>query len=254
MMFKDKAVVITGGATGIGYAAAGQLYEEGATVIIIGRREEKLREAQRTITGTATGDRFYWYVCDVSQQDQVADVFRQITRLPVSLYGLVNNAGIPCRKTTLEATSEEMKRTFATNYDGAFYCTRSALEQMLEHGSGSIVNVGSVGALYPFERRTHYNASKAALLASTTSDARDYALQGIRINSVCPGYVRTEMTAPYFDSMPEEEYTALVAKHAMNRLGQPEEIAHAIVFLLSPEASFITGQHLAVDGGWSLGK
>lgn len=118
----------------------------------------------------------------------------------------------------------------------------------------SASSLSSVGGLQAFDNRESYNATKKALLSLTESIARDYATQGIRANSVCPGYVRTEMTAPYFDAMSPEESQAFVAKHAMNRLGKPEEIAQAICFLLSDNASFITGQHLAVDGGWTLGK
>ena len=255
MRFTNKGVVVTGGATGIVFAVAKQLCDEGAVVAILGRREEKLREATLRIVGDSSLDRFLWYSCDISEPEEVKSTFDSIReQFSVPLYALINNAGIPCRKTVLDTTPEDLQRTFATNIFGAQYCAQAALEQMLEHGNGSIVNVSSVGALRAFDKRTPYNASKAALLSLTESIARDYAAQGIRANSVCPGYVRTEMTAPYFDAMDSKDYEALIAKHAMNRIGKPEEIAQAVCFLLSEDASFITGQHLAVDGGYLLGK
>jgi NAD(P)-dependent dehydrogenase (short-subunit alcohol dehydrogenase family) len=142
--------------------------------------------------------------------------------------------------------------TLNVNLTGAFNCSRAAVEQMLMSGRGSIVNISSVGGLNPFKTRTSYNASKFGLIGLTKSMALDYADKNIRVNAVCPGYVRTELTLPLFERMGQELFEQLVNAHAMKRLGKPEEISRAVLFLLSEEASFITGVALPVVGGYLL--
>lgn len=135
---------------------------------------------------------------------------------------------------------------------GAFNCSKEAIKQMLKMGGGSIVNISSIGGINAFRTRTSYNASKFGLIGLTQSIALDYAEAGIRANAVCPGYVSTELTAPLFERMGEVRFKALVNSHAMKRLGRPEEISNAVLFLLSDEAGFITGVALPVDGGYLL--
>ncbi len=157
--------------------------------------------------------------CDVSDYRRVQEIFRTIEQISGNIYGLVNNA---------------------------------AIEQMLAAGVGSIVNISSVAGLNPFRTRTSYNASKSGMIGLTESMALDFADRNLRVNAVCPGYVRTELTAPLFERLGRELFEHLVSAHAMKRLGRPEEISRAVLFLLSEEASFITGVALPVDGGYLL--
>ena len=251
--FTGKTVIVTGGGTGIGKRVAKDLYDEGACVHILGRRLEKLLEARKEATSTSDDVRFFCHECDVSNDRRVGEVFDQIKDSTGPAYGLVNNAAInPSRNKITETDLDDWRTTLDVNLTGAFNCCKAAVGQMLEGGKGSIVNISSVGGLKAFRTRTSYNASKFGLIGLTESLALDYAQENIRANAVCPGYVATELTAPLFEKMGEEKFEALVGAHAMNRLGKPEEISQAVLFLLSEEASFITGVALPVDGGYLL--
>jgi len=253
--FIGKTVIVTGGGTGIGKRVFKDLYDEGASVHILGRRLEKLLEARRAASDPTASDdgRFFCYECDVSDDRRVGEVFDQIKDSTGPAYGLVNNAAInPSRNEITETELEDWRATLEVNLTGAFNCSKAAVEQMLEGGKGSIVNISSVGGLKAFRTRTSYNASKFGMIGLTESLALDYARENIRANAVCPGYVATELTAPLFEKMGEERFGALVGAHAMGRLGRPEEVSRAVLFLLSEEASFITGVALPVDGGYLL--
>jgi NAD(P)-dependent dehydrogenase (short-subunit alcohol dehydrogenase family) len=257
--FIGKTVVVTGGGTGIGKRIAKDLYDEGAFVHILGRRSEKLLEARKeafsasTISNVADDGRFFCHKCDVSDDRRVGEVFDRIRDSTGPARGLVNCAAInPSRNRIAETVLEDWRATLEVNLTGAFNCCKAAVEQMLAGGGGSIVNISSVGGLKAFRTRTSYNASKFGMIGLTESLALDYARENIRANAVCPGYVATELTAPLFEKMGEEGFEALVGAHAMGRLGRPEEISRAVLFLLSEEASFITGVALPVDGGYLL--
>lgn len=253
MRFDGKRIVVTGAGSGIGYQIAKDLFEEGAYVHILGRREDRLVVAKECITRGENSDRITVHGCDVSDESQVKLTFQAIRRDGL-IHGLVNNAGIPSRYKAADLPLEYWNKTLATNLTGAFLCSREALIQMLEQGEGSIVNISSVGGLKAFDNRTAYNASKSGLIGLTESMARDYATRSIRVNAVCPGYVRTEMTAKWFDSMKPEDLERLVGAHAMKRIGIPEEISKPVLFLLSDDACWITGVSLPVDGGYMLGR
>lgn len=249
-----KIIIITGGATGIGYAVAKQCYAEGAVVGILGRREEKLQQAVEAIDQEKTRTIFY-YRCDISKESDVKHAFDEIKRQYGGVYGLVNNAAInPSRNDILHTSLEDWFATLAINLTGAFLCSQAAVQHMLEFGKGSIVNISSIAGHHALSKRTAYNVSKFGLEGLTESIAKDYAAANIRANSVCPGYVRTELTAAFFDAMPDEQQKKLINSHALKRLGKPEEVAALVVFLLSERAAFITGGYHLVDGGYSLGR
>jgi len=248
--FDGKTIVVTGGGTGIGLQTAKDLHAEGAFVHILGRNAEKLARAREALGG---GARAFVHQCDVSEEAIVEETFRAIEDASGKVYGLVNNAAInPSRNDVLHTQAKDWRDTLEVNLTGAFNCSKAAARQMLELGKGSIVNISSVGGLNAFRTRTSYNVSKFGLIGLTESMAIDYAEMNIRVNAICPGYVRTELTAPLFEKMGREKFEALVSAHAMRRLGRPEEISKAVLFLLSEEASFITGVALPVDGGYHL--
>ncbi|MDD1748549.1 MAG: SDR family oxidoreductase [Methanothrix sp.] len=248
--FEDKTIVVTGGGSGIGLRTAKDLHAEGAFVHILGRSAEKLAKAKEVLGG---GNKAFVYQCDISKEALVEDTFKDIEDASGKVYGLVNNAAInPSRNDVLHTEVKDFRDTLEVNLTGAFNCSRTAVKQMLELGRGSIVNISSVGGLNAFRTRTSYNVSKFGLIGLTESMAIDYAEMNIRVNAICPGYVKTELTTPLFEKMGNEMFRSLVNAHAMKRLGEPEEISRAILFLLSEEASFITGVALPVDGGYHL--
>jgi len=258
--FSGKVAVVTGGGSGIGQQIAKDLYSEGAIVHTFGRNKEKLERAgeeieheiKRKIKGPG-GRRVFCHQCDVSDPGRVREVFRLIKEECGNVACLVNNAAInPSRNDILNTDYKDWQETLNVNLGGAFNCSQAAALQMLEAGLGSIVNIASVGGLNPFRARTSYNSSKFGLIGLTESMALDYADKNIRVNAVCPGYVHTELTLPLFEKMGREKFEQLVNAHAMRRLGRPEEISRAVLFLLSEEASFITGIAMPVDGGYLL--
>lgn len=250
--FSGKAIAVTGGGTGMGLQIAKDLHIEGATVHILGRRRDVLENAKHEIASKS--QRFFIHQCDISDYEHVRDVFGLIREVSGNLYGLVNNAAVnPSRNDIINTDYNDWIETLQVNLNGAFNCSKAAIEQMLDSGKGgSIVNISSVGGLNPFRTRTSYNSSKFGLIGLTQSIALDYAEKAIRVNAICPGYVRTELTEPLFKKMGENRYEQLVNAHAMRRLGEPKEISNAVLFMLSEDASFITGTALPVDGGYLL--
>jgi NAD(P)-dependent dehydrogenase (short-subunit alcohol dehydrogenase family) len=225
MRFANKVAVVTGGASGIGKAAASALEREGARVRIL------------DIAGTEP--------CDVTNAAQVQGFMERTGPVDV----LVNAAGIAVRHAVDEEDEESWDRCMAINLKGIFLCSKFALANMPR--GGSIVHLSSVTGITGVRDRSAYSASKGAIVSLTRNMALDYAARGIRVNCVCPGFVRTPLIDPILrDSARTERLTAL---HPLGRLGEPEDIANAIVFLASPEASWITGHALVVDGGFTSG-
>ena len=223
MRFQDKVVVITGGESGIGLAAAERFREEGAQVHVL---------------DIATG-------CDVSDTAQVSEALGGLGRIDI----LVNGAGIAVRNPVVDEDEEDWDRTLQVNVKGIYLCSKHALPLM---GAGaSIINISSVAGITGVRNRAAYSASKGAVVSLTRNMALDYAALGIRVNCVCPGFVKTPLIATLGkDPVRLGRITAL---HPLGRLGEPEDIASMILFLASDEASWITGQAIAVDGGFSAG-
>jgi NAD(P)-dependent dehydrogenase (short-subunit alcohol dehydrogenase family) len=248
MRFTDKVVLITGGSRGIGMAAARAFASEGASLALVARHWPRGGfEGELPNVLTLGADVRSSADCERA----VSEAFRHFGRLDV----LVNGAGVIYRNRTVETmTEEEWDDTFATNVKGAFLMSKYALPALSE-AQGAIVCIASYAGLVGFAGSSAYAASKAALINLGKSMALDHAAEGIRVNCVCPGSVETDMIRAAW-----EQYGDVAAareiwerKHPMGRIAAPEEIARAILFLASDEASFITGAALPVDGGITAG-
>jgi NAD(P)-dependent dehydrogenase (short-subunit alcohol dehydrogenase family) len=240
-----KAVLITGGATGFGTATARLARELGARVAIAGRRADRLREAAATIDAQTL-----FVQADVSREDDVTRMLEAVRERFGRLDALINNAGIIRRVPLAQEDVAGWDEVMATNLRGVFLCCKHAIP-LLTETRGAIVNISSVLAFAPRPggRSTAYDASKAGVLALTRSVAVAQGPAGIRCNAVCPGFVMTEMTREVWERWSPQERDAFLQAYPLRRLGTPEEVARAIIFLASDAASWITGQALVVDGG-----
>lgn len=252
-LLENRVVVITGGAMGIGKAAARAVCEEGGKVAVCDMNEEKGWETVRELSALDFKARFY--KMNVSDENEVRETFEKIKGDMGNIYGLVNNAGIlGVNKRTHEISEEEWDRVINTNMKGVFICTKHAIPHMLENGGGSIVNLSSVYGIVGNTDTPPYHASKGAIRIMSKVDALSYARKNIRVNSLHPGFVETPMVlTDYARSTADPKMTieGISRLHPMGRLGKPEEIADGIVFLLSNKSSFMTGSELVVDGGYT---
>lgn len=242
----DKVAVVTGGATGIGEATAELFAEEGARVAIVDRDP-----AGETVAKSIDGARFYR--ADISSEDDVKNAMAHAEADLGGIDILVNNAAVFVLK-GLDASPEEWRQSLDVNIIGTSLCTRYASESMKKRGGGAIVNLSSISGFIAQPEFLTYSATKAALVHMTRCMALDLAPHGIRVNCVCPGTIRTKATDRHMEQTgeTEEEFLAENAPlHLLNRVGTPREVAYAILFLASDEASFITATPLLVDGGYT---
>lgn len=243
-----KVGVVTGGSAGIGRATALALAAHGATVVVADLDVERGGQVVSEILdkgGVASFVR-----TDVSDDQSVAATMAAIVDLYGGLDLAFNNAGIEgVPAPTAECTVDNWQRTLAVNLTGVWFCMRHEIPLMLRTGRGSIVNCASVAGLVGFTTIPAYVASKHGVVGLTKTAALEYAEQGIRVNAVCPGVIDTEMVERFTGGQPEAE-AAMIATEPVGRMGQPEEIADAVVWLCSDQSSFVTGQAIAVDGGF----
>jgi len=243
-----KVAIVTGASAGIGKAAALALAEEGAAVVIADVAVERSEQVARDIRHK--GGRARFVRTDVSDDASVAAMVERTVEELGGLDLAFNNAGIEGSPgVTHECAPENWHRTLAVNLTGVWSCMRHEIPPMLERGGGSIVNCSSVAGLVGFATIPAYVASKHGVVGLTKTAALEYAEQGIRVNAVCPGVIDTEMVTRFTGHQPDAE-AALVASEPVGRMGHPEEIADAVVWLCSPRSSFVTGQAIAVDGGF----
>lgn len=250
LTFESKVALVTGAASGLGLATAKVFAEAGAAVALADVNGDGARSAAEDLV--AAGYKAIGIRCDVADTDEVAAMVRQTVSTFGRLDAAYNNAGVQnLLAETADSTAEDFDRVNAVNLRGVWSCMKYELIQMREQGSGAIVNCSSIGGLVGIAERGVYHASKHGVLGLTKSAALEYAARGIRINAVCPGIVETPMVQGMLVSQPEA-MNELMKAQPIGRLGRPDEIAAAVLWLCSPGSSFVIGHALVVDGGYTV--
>lgn len=239
-----KIAIVTGGSRGIGRAASIALAEAGAHVLVNYRsNEEAASETLRLLEQAGGQGELLGF--DVSDPDSVEAAIKGAITRHGRIDILVNNAGISIDQLLLRVSVKDLETTWATNVNGAVFCTKACIRPMMKNRWGRIINLSSVVAESGNPGQVVYSASKAALLGVTRTLAREYGSRGITVNAIAPGFIETDMTA----DLPDAARQAIVEQTPLGRIGSPKEVAAAVVFLASDEASYITGQVVRVNGG-----
>jgi NAD(P)-dependent dehydrogenase (short-subunit alcohol dehydrogenase family) len=250
---KGLVAIVTGGALGIGRATCLLMAREGASVAVTDVLDAEGAQVVREINSTG-GRAEYWHL-DVSKESDVQSVFSKIKVRLGRIDVLVNNAGISgVNKPTHEVSEAEWDKLMAVNVKGVFFCTKHAIPYMKANRGGSIINLSSIYGIIGAADFPPYHASKGAIRLMTKNDALLYAGDKIRVNSVHPGFIWTPMVenAAKQSSIGATEFRKLIdAKHPLGHIGEPDDIAWGIVYLASPEAKFVTGAELVIDGGYT---
>jgi NAD(P)-dependent dehydrogenase (short-subunit alcohol dehydrogenase family) len=248
-LFESKVAFVTGGAAGMGLAAVKAFVSEGAAVAVVDNNEAAAKAVVNELT--SAGHKAIAFRCDVSNEAEVKAAVETTVSVFGSLDAAFNNAGVQSPAIELpDLPTEEYRRILGVNLDGVFYCMKYQLLQMRKQGSGAIVNNSSLGGLVGVPGRAAYHATKHGVIGLTKSAALEFAERGIRINAVCPGIIDTPMVSGMLKNetgVMQEMMRDVPAK----RLGDAAEVANAVVWLCSSKASFVTGQAMPVDGGYT---
>lgn len=243
-MLKGKTAVVTGASRGIGKAIALKLANLGANIVVNYRKSaDAVLDVVKEIEGL--GVKVLAIQCDISSYSDVEHMMKKCNEEFGSIDILVNNAGITKDGLLMRMKEEDFDSVIDVNLKGAFNCTKHVSSIMLKQRQGRIINISSVSGLTGNAGQVNYSAAKAGILGMTKSVAREFASRGITCNAVAPGYIQTDMT----DVLPDKVKDAIMGTIPLKRLGTPEDVANAVAFLASEEASYITGQVINVDGG-----
>ncbi|MGN6196481.1 MAG: SDR family NAD(P)-dependent oxidoreductase [Ginsengibacter sp.] len=242
-----QLALITGGGSGIGFGIAEQMTLAGAQVVITGRSKDTLDKAKNKL-----GENCFAFVSDVREKESHHALILEIENSigPISI--LVNNAGVHCKKPSIETTDQEFQSVMETNINAVFALTREVLRFMIPRKKGSVINISSMSALYGLPQVAAYSSSKSALLGLTRTMASEYSNKGIRFNCVAPGFIESEMFWNIMNKDPGRK-EKILDRTPSGRFGTPADIGRAVSFLASDAADFITGVCLPVDGGNSIG-
>jgi len=249
MRLDSKRILVTGGASGLGLAAVERCLQEGASVVMADLASSRGEQQAERLDSQYSG-RCLFMVMDVTSSANVDDVVAQTVSEFGGLDGVFNNAGVGGLSAAIDTTDEDYLRVIDINLNGVFRVARASLKQMYQQGSGAIVNCASILGVFGQSNAAAYSAAKGGVVNLTRTLALEAASKGVRVNAIGPGYIDTPLLADLDETLRQD----LIRLHPLGRLGQPEEVANAFVFLVSDEASFITGSHLLVDGGFTAGK
>lgn len=241
-----KTALITGGASGIGRSAVEAFVREGAAVIIWDLNDEKGKQLKEKLN--KEGHSCFFQKVNTASFDEVQTSAQEAISHTGQIDILVNNAGITRDATLMKMTPEQWQSVIDVNLTGVFNCTKAIAPHMVDRGTGSIINTSSVVALYGNFGQSNYVATKSALIGMTKVWCKELGRKGVRVNAVAPGFIATEMIT----TVPEKVINGITERTPLSRLGTPEDIANAYLFLASDEAAFISGHCLSVDGGITI--
>ena len=244
---RPRIAVVTGGATGIGFAISKKFVQNNIKVILVGRDQTRLKLACETL-----GEFADYSGCDLTRLDEIPGVVGKITEKHGRIDILVNNAGTHLKKALTDVTDEDYQKVILTNQSAMFSLTREVAKVMKNQCNGVVLNISSMASQYGLPNVIAYTASKSAIEGMTRAMAVELSQYGIRVNCLAPGFIKTNMSSLALDRDPERKQRVL-SRTPLGRLGKPDEVAEAALFLVSRAASYITGVILPVDGGNSIG-
>lgn len=244
---QGKNVLVTGGASGLGYAIAGAFAAQESHVVIVGRNEERLKTARQQL-----GENVAYVSFDLNNIDHLGELAKRITEETGEIDVLVNNAGVHLKKDALAVSNHEYQQVVLTNQTAVFALTREIGKSMVARRSGNIIMLSSMASQYGIPKVMGYTAAKAAVEGMTRALAVEWSPFGVRVNCIAPGFILTAMSSKALDDDPARKQRVLT-RTPMGRLGEPIDVANAALFLASEQSKYITGVVLPVDGGNAIG-